>query len=104
MYLSLRQYQVELARVDEIIQRVQSTFVPVISQSPGFVSFYAVDMGEGRIMSISVFQDKAGAENSARLSADHIRRNLAELFPNAPVVSGGEIRILALAHSARHHD
>jgi hypothetical protein len=55
-------------------------------------------MGEGRITSISVFQNQAGAENSARLSAEHIRRNLAELFPNAPVVSAGEIRILALAH------
>jgi hypothetical protein len=99
MYLSLRQYAVEPAKVVEILRRVQETFVPVISQSPGFVSFYAVDMGEGRIASISVFQDRAGAENSARLSANHIRRNLADLFPNPPLVSAGEIRIY---HTTSH--
>jgi hypothetical protein len=97
MYLSLRQYVVDPKRVDEIIRRVQETFVPVISLAPGFVSFYAVDMGGGHIASISIFTDRSGAENSARLSADHIRRNLAELFPSPPIVSAGEIRIHVLA-------
>jgi hypothetical protein len=91
--LSIRHYQVDPASVEEIIRRVQTTFTPVIRRAPGFVAFYAVDGGEGRITSISIFEDKAGAEASVPLAAEHIRQHLAGLFPTPPQLVAGEVRV-----------
>ena len=93
MHISIRHYQVDPANVAEIIRRVQNTFPPVIRRAPGFVAFYAVDGGEGRITSISIFQDQAGAEASVPLAAEHVARHLAGLFPTPPEVVAGEIRV-----------
>jgi hypothetical protein len=97
MHLSIRHYQVDPANVEEIIRRVQTTFTPVIRRAPGFVAFYAVDGGEGRITSISIFEDKAGAEASVPLAAEHISKHLAGLFPAAPQLVAGEVRVAETA-------
>jgi hypothetical protein len=55
------------------------------------VAYYAVDAGGGVIVSISVFEDQAGSEESTKRAADHIRENLASLLPNPPQVTAGEI-------------
>jgi hypothetical protein len=97
MHLSIRHYQVDPASVEEIIRRVQTTFTPVIRRAPGFVAFYAVDGGEGRITSISIFADKAGAEASVPLAAEHISKHLAGLFPTPPQLVAGEVRVAETA-------
>ena len=96
MHISIRHYRVDPVDVEEIIRRVQDTFTPVIRRAPGFVGFYAVDGGEGRITSISIFEDKAGADASVPLAAAHVAQRLTGLFPNAPEVVSGEIRVAEL--------
>ena len=93
MHISIRHYRVDPVNVEEIIRRVQDTFTPVIRRAPGFVVFYAVDGGEGRITSISIFEDKAGADASVPLAAAHVARHLTGLFPKAPEVVSGEVRV-----------
>ena len=97
MHISIRHYQVDPANVEEIIHRVQTTFTPVIRRAPGFVAFYAVDGGEGRITSISIFEDKAGADASVPLAAEHVARHLTGLFPTPPTLVAGEIRVAVYA-------
>jgi hypothetical protein len=41
--------------------------------------------------SVSVFEDRAGAENSTERAADWVRDNIAELIPNPPEVTTGEV-------------
>jgi hypothetical protein len=62
----------------------------------GFQAYYTLDAGGGRIASVSVFEDRAGAEESSRKAADWIRQNMASLFPNPPEVLQGEV----VAHEA----
>jgi hypothetical protein len=49
----------------EAAQRVNEGFVPIISQIQGFVAYYWVDAGDGVMISTSVFQDQASAEDIA---------------------------------------
>jgi len=66
--------------------------VPLISQLPGFVAYYWVDAGGGVMISASVFQDQASAQESNRKAADWVRQNkLTSLYPNAPRISAGEV-------------
>ncbi|WP_344588924.1 hypothetical protein [Kitasatospora paracochleata] len=66
-------------------------FVPLLSRVPGFVAYYWVDAGAGVMVSTSVFRDEAGAEESIRRAAEFVRDNLAELLPNPPQVTAGQV-------------
>jgi hypothetical protein len=43
------------------------------------------------MIATSVFQDKAGAEESNRKAADWARQNLAAVLPNPPQITSGEV-------------
>jgi quinol monooxygenase YgiN len=90
MYIVVRRYD-GATNPAEAARRVQEGFAPLIRQVPGFVAYYAVDAGGGVIVSISVFEDKAGSEESTKKAADFVRENLAPLLPNPPQVTAGEV-------------
>ncbi len=97
MYAAIRRYQVDPGSVDELIRRVQTGFVPRIRQVRGFVDYYLLDDGNGTVASLSVYADRAGEEESVRLAAEFVQQQLADLIPNPPEVTAGEVRI----HEAR---
>ena len=78
-------------------RRVNEGFVPLISKMPGFVAYYWADAGGGVMVSTSVFQDRAGIEESNKRAADWVRQNLAPLLPNPPQITAGEV----VAHTAK---
>ena len=90
MYATVRRYE-GVSNPTEAAQRVNEGFVPLISQIPGFVAYYWVDAGSGVMISTSVFQDQASAEESNRRAADYVRQNLVSLLPNPPQVTAGEV-------------
>ena len=91
MHAAIRQYQVDPGSVDEIIRRVNEGLVPRIKEVSGFQAYYALDGGDGRLASVSVFEDRAGAEESTRVAGDYIRQNMASLLPDSPEVLQGEV-------------
>ncbi|GAA4337065.1 hypothetical protein GCM10023086_70650 [Streptomyces venetus] len=72
-------------------RRVNEGFLPLIQQVPGFVAYYWVDAGGGVMVSISIFRDRAGAEESTQRAGGFVRDRLAELLPNPPQVTAGEV-------------
>jgi len=90
MYATVRRYE-GVSNPTEAAQRVNEGFVPLISQIPGFVAYYWVDAGSGVMISTSVFQDQASAEESNRRAADYVRQNLVSLLPNPPQITTGEV-------------
>ena len=91
MHAAIRQYQVDPGSVDEIRRGVNEGLLPRIKEVYGFQAYYAIDAGGGRMASISVFEDRAGAEESTRMAADWRRQNMASLIPNPPEVLEGEV-------------
>ncbi len=91
MHAAVRTYQVDPHKVDEFKQLVNETFLPIIEGAPGFRAYYALEAGDGGIVSVSVFDDRAGAEESTRMASDNIRRNMASVAPNPPEVLEGEV-------------
>ena len=90
MYATVRRYE-GVTDPSEAGRRVNEGFVPLISQIPRFVAYYWVDVGGGVVISTSVFEDKAGAEESNRRAAEWVRQNLAPLYPNPPQITAGEV-------------
>ena len=91
MYATVRRYE-GITNPKEAARRVDESFVPLISQLPGFVSYCWVDAGGGVMISTSVFQDRASEEESNRKAADWIRQNnFASIMPNPPKITAGEV-------------
>jgi hypothetical protein len=90
MHAAIRQYQVA-GSVDEVMRELNEGFLPHIKDASGFQAYYALDAGMGRIATVSVFEDEAGAEESTRMAADYVRQNMASLLPNPPEVLQGEV-------------
>ncbi|MFF0274526.1 hypothetical protein [Streptomyces sp. NPDC004330] len=90
MYAVMRRYEGVTAAA-EAGRRVDEGFVPLVRRVPGFVAYYWVDAGDGVMVSTSVFEDRAGAEESVRAAADFVRENLAPLLPHAPQVTAGPV-------------
>ena len=74
MYATIRRYD-GVTNPREAGKRVNESFVPLISQLPGFVAYYWVDAGGGVMISTSVFQDQASAQESNRKGADWVQQN-----------------------------
>jgi hypothetical protein len=96
MYATVRRYD-GVTDARETARRVNEGFVQIVSEIPGFVSYYCIDGGDGVIISVSVFQDRASAEQSNDKASDYVRENLAALFPNRPQITAGEV----VAYTAR---
>ena len=91
MYAAIRRYQVDPGSVDEVTRGINEDFLPIIKEVSGFQAYYAVDAGGGRLATVSVFEDQAGAEESTRKAGDYIRQNMASLLPDPPEVLQGEV-------------
>ena len=92
MYAVVRRYEGASPRfADEGIRQINEGLLPIISQVPGFVAYYAFDAGGGVVSSVSIFDNQAGAEESNRRAADWVRQNLSEMVPNPPQVTAGQV-------------
>ncbi|MER6532589.1 hypothetical protein ABT215_01960 [Streptomyces sp900105755] len=90
MYAVVRRYE-GVTDPAEAGRRVSEGFVPLLRQVPGFVAYYWVDAGDGVMLSTSVYDDQAGAEESVRRAAAFVRDQLASLLPHPPQVTAGQV-------------
>jgi hypothetical protein len=88
MYGVIRRYRFDPGASEEIERQVKEGFIPLISQMQGFVTYYWLDTGGGEGVSLSVFKDKAGAEESVSLAADFVRKNMVSLLGKPEIIQG----------------
>jgi hypothetical protein len=79
--------------MDDLVERVNARFVPIISQIQGFQEYLFVDAGEGAHLTISLFDDPGGAEKSTQNAANWAAENVAALIEGPPDVTTGWVRI-----------
>jgi hypothetical protein len=100
MYAAIRRYEIpDPDAVEELTQRLKEGFLPIISEVPGFVAYYAVYEGEFSglyegdtvLTTVSIFEDLADAQRSTDVAADYVKQNLASLLPQAPTATVGDV-------------
>lgn len=95
MYIAIRKYYIIPGAVDEWMRRVHWGFVPIISQAPDFVAYYALKVRDDEAVTVSIFDTQAGAEESVRQAAEWVATNIASLNQGLPEIIVGHVR----AHS-----
>ena len=92
MYVAVQRYE-GVSDPQKVAQLGEESFVPIISEMPGFVAFYWVDAGDGVVQSTSVFEHRAAEEQSTIRAREFLEEHLAPLMPNPPQITAGEVGI-----------
>lgn len=88
MYAVLRRYRFEPHQADELNHKVREVFLPLIREIPGFIGYYWLENGDGSGASLSLFQDRQGAEESSRCAVDFVRGNFEGHVEPPDIVEG----------------
>jgi heme-degrading monooxygenase HmoA len=93
MYASIRKYSIVPGTAEEFLRRVQQGFVPLISKASGFRAYYVLQVRNDEVVSVSIFDTQAGAEESVRRAADWVAKNISSFIQGLPEVTVGHVRI-----------
>lgn len=87
MYGTIRRYKV--TKPKEFNERVNGSFINVIRKVPGFISYVAIDEGDGWWASVSLFESKEGIIQSDKVAADWVKQNASDLTSGSPEITAG---------------
>ena len=90
MYAAVRRYEGILDDA-EAARLVRDSFLPRLDDIPGFIAYYWIDAGKGTMASLSVFEDKEGADQSLELARAWIAETAPSLFHNPAQVTEGPV-------------
>jgi len=92
MFAVIRHYHFKPQDSAQIDKMIRDDFVPLIKKAKGFIRYYWLDTGKGEGASISVFKDKAGADESIRLAADYVKTHMSKFTVQKPEVIEGPVK------------
>jgi hypothetical protein len=92
MYATVRSYSAGSALVDALVEN-EDEIRQVVSRIDGFRAYYLIRTSDGEALSVSIYDDEAGAEQSTSAAADWVRENLADLSVSPPQVTSGEVAV-----------
>ncbi|HEX3224510.1 MAG TPA: hypothetical protein VHQ89_00295 [Gaiellaceae bacterium] len=87
----IRAYQGNSDLADALAEREEDVR-QLISGIEGFKAYYLLKLAEGT-STISVFENREGAEESSRVAAAWLAENLPDLNVAAPYVTAGDVLI-----------
>jgi hypothetical protein len=88
MFAAIRYYRTDRDSIESVVRRVKEGFVPIIKATPGFVSYFVLAPRQGELVSVSVFEEQRGAEESNTKAEEWVRQNLSELLPSPEFAEG----------------
>ena len=92
MFATIRRYDVDQTRISELVEKTDETFLPSLTELPGFSGFSLIEAGNGVMSSISYFDTSEHADESTRLASNWVReQKLETALPNAPKITSGEV-------------
>jgi len=91
MFAAIRKYSIKPQFMHEFMQRIQAEFLHIISREPGFTAYYALQVGNNEVLTISVFETQAGAEGSTPLAFAWVNKNLAGFIQGEPETTVGRV-------------
>ena len=92
MFVSIRRYR-GVQGVAALCREIELQFAPRLRAQPGFVAYYALEEGDGRLTTVSVFSSARLAEESN----DEAASWMAARDPAAPLapfeIASGTLRV-----------
>ena len=98
MFATIRRYTLKPGTIDkkamaDFGQRIEKSFVPKVQDVRGFHCYYAVNVDNKELITIGIFDDKAGGTESTRRAAEFVKTDPLKDQLSTPQVSEGELLV-----------
>lgn len=95
MYTIIRRYNpkgnVNEQTFTDLKRRIEEGFLPMVQDVRGFHSYYVVNVNNKELVTVGVFEDKAGAAESTRRAADFVKKDALKDQLGSPEILEGEL-------------
>ncbi len=91
LYTAVRKYSIMPVHFSEVMQRIVGEFLPIISDLPDYVAYYAVRVGTSEMLTISIFSSQVGAEELNPIALDWVQMNIARFVEGKPEITIGRV-------------
>ncbi len=105
MYANVRQYRISPEQIDETMHLADTELADRLAEEPGFVAYELMATEDGGVCSMTIFEDRDGAERSQELAAQFMREHLSGIdiertgsMTGEVMVSRARERVLEAAH------
>jgi heme-degrading monooxygenase HmoA len=95
-YTRLSTYEITNGTFDELTGVVEKGMLPIFAKEPGFVDYGLLDVGNHKVVAISIWETREEAQHSAAMAATWVKENITD---RVRLVST-QIGDLALFHGA----
>jgi hypothetical protein len=93
MYMRIARYRrAATADLEEMVRRLRSEFIRLITRQAGFRAYWVDDAGDGTGTAVSVFADKATLDAALRTTLPWTAEKLGRELPEPPVVRAGQVQ------------
>jgi hypothetical protein len=98
MYAIIRRYKFkggafDQKATDDLKRRIEAGFVPTVQDIRGFHGYYMLNVGGKELVSIGVFDDKTGADESTRRAAEFVKKDPVKDQLGTPEIIEGDLLI-----------
>ena len=93
MHATIRRYEgIDTSRMNEIVGKVNETFIPQVRELPGFAGYFLLEADNGVVSSLSLFETSEQADESTKLVTKWISdENFSKAIPNPPRITSGKV-------------
>jgi hypothetical protein len=105
MYANVRQYRISADAIDETMHLADTELADRLAEEPGFVAYELMATKDGSVCSMTIFDDREGAERSQEMAAQFVREHLSGIqiertgdMTGEVMVSRARERVLEPAH------
>ena len=93
MWASVRRYEANPELADRLVTHSDEV-KDIVSNISGFVAYYLIRSGNDTV-SVSVYQDESGAQQSNDAARKWLGENLPDVAPSPPQISAGDVIVSA---------
>jgi len=97
MFAAIRRGKVKPGMAQEFAKRVEAGALPVMKKMDGFKAYYLVFGADDSVIAVSLFSNKAVAENSTQKLMPWIKENLGPLLASPTEGIEGEVAVSAVS-------
>jgi hypothetical protein len=105
MFASVRQYRISSDQIDEAMHLADTELADRLAEEPGFVAYELMTTEDGTVCSMTIFEDRDGAERSMEIAGEFVREHLSGFdieslgsMTGELMVSRARERVLEAAH------
>jgi hypothetical protein len=93
MLTVIREYRMTAGSVDDLMHKLDVGIADAFTKKDGFLRYEVLDVGDGRVVSITTFTDRASAQAASALAADFVRDELREFGFTRTGATTGEVMV-----------